>query len=54
MATQINFLSSQASALVAVDPSMLATQISELQTQIQASYEITSQLQQLSLVSYLK
>ena len=54
MSTQINFLSSQASALVAVDPSILATQISELQTQIQASYEITSQLQQLSLVSYLK
>ncbi len=54
MSTQINFLSSQASALVAVDPSILATQISELQTQIQASYEVTSQLQQLSLVSYLK
>ncbi len=54
MATQIDFLSSQANALVAVDPSMLATQISGLQTQIQASYEITSQLQQLSLVSYLK
>ena len=54
MATQISFLSSQASALVAVDPSMLATQISGLQTQIQASYEVTSQLQQLSLVSFLK
>ena len=54
MATQISFLSSQANALVAVDPSTLSTQISGLQTQIQASYEITSQLQQLSLVSYLK
>ena len=54
MATQISFLSTQANALVAVDPSTLSTQISGLQTQIQASYEITSQLQQLSLVSYLK
>ena len=54
MATQISFLSTQANALVAVDPSTLSIQISGLQTQIQASYEITSQLQQLSLVSYLK
>ena len=54
MATQISFLTTQANALVAVDPSLLATQISGLQTQIQASYEVTSQLQQLSLVTYLK
>ena len=54
MATQISFLSEQANAQVAVDPSLLATQISGLQTQIQASYEVTSQLQQLSLVTYLK
>lgn len=54
MGTQIDYLSSQAQAMVAVDPSALSTQISGLQTQIQASYEITSQLQQLSLVNYLK
>lgn len=54
MSTQIDYLSSQAQAMVAVDPSTLSTQISGLQTQIQASYEITSQLQQLSLVNYLK
>ena len=54
MSTQIDYLSTRASDMVAVDPSALATQISGLQTQIQASYEITSQLQQLSLVNYLK
>ncbi len=54
MTTQIDYLSSQADAMVAVDPSALSTRISGLQTQIQASYEITSQLQQLSLVNYLK
>jgi flagellar hook-associated protein 3 FlgL len=54
MTTQIDFLSTRASDMVAVDPSVLATQISGLKTQIQASYEITSQLQQLSLVNYLK
>ena len=54
MTTQIDYLSTRASDMVAVDPSVLATQISGLQTQIQASYEITSQLQQLSLVNYLK
>lgn len=54
MTTQIGYLSTQSSDLVGVDPSALATRISGLQTQIQASYEITSQLQQLSLVNYLK
>ena len=54
MSTQIDYLSTQAQSMVAVDPAALATRISGLQTQIQASYEITSQLQQLSLVNYLK
>lgn len=54
MTSQIDYLSTQSGDLVNVDPSVLSTQISGLQTQIQASYEITSQLQQLSLVNYLK
>lgn len=54
MATQISYLSTQSSDMVDVDPTALSTQISGLQAQIQASYEVTSQLQQLSLVSYLK
>ncbi len=54
MSAQIDYLSTQSTNMVSVDPSLLSTQISGLQTQIQASYEITSQLQQLSLVNYLK
>ncbi|MGI3904061.1 MAG: flagellar hook-associated family protein [Janthinobacterium lividum] len=54
MSSQIDYLSTQSTNMVSVDPSLLSTQISGLQTQIQASYEITSQLQQLSLVNYLK
>jgi flagellar hook-associated protein 3 FlgL len=54
MSSQIDYLSTQSSDMISVDPSALSTQISGLQTQIQASYEITSQLQQLSLVNYLK
>ena len=53
MTTQMNYLSTQSGDLVDVDASTLSTQISGLQTQIQASYEITSELQQLSLVNYL-
>jgi len=54
MTTQIGYLSTQASDLVSVDAAALSTRISGLQTQIQASYEMTAQLQQLSLVNYLK
>ena len=54
MATQVDYLSTQSGDMVDVDASTLSTQISGLQTQIQASYEITSELQQLSLVNYLK
>ncbi len=54
MATQISYLSTRSGDMVDVDASALATKLSGLQTQIQASYEVTSQLQQLSLVNYLK
>ncbi len=54
MSSQIDYLMTQSTNMVSVDPSLLSTKISGLQTQIQASYEITSQLQQLSLVNYLK
>ena len=54
MASQMTYLSTESIGLVAVDPSKLSTQISSIETQIQASYEITSQLQQLSLVNFLK
>ena len=54
VAAQIGYLSTRAGGMVDVDASALATQLSGLQSQIQASYEVTSQLQQLSLVNYLK
>ena len=53
MATQIGLLSGQSSTLQSSDSYALTTQISTLQTQIQASYEVTAKLQQLSLVNYL-
>ena len=52
MAAQITLLSSRASD-DKVDSYSLSTQLSSLQTQIEASYQMTSKLQQLSLVNYL-
>lgn len=54
MATQISLLSGRVNAMPAVDAYALSTQVSGLQTQIQASFELTSQLQQLSLVNFIK
>ena len=52
--SQVDYLTTQTASMVDVDPSDLSIKISDLKTQIQASYEITSELQQLSLVNYLK
>jgi flagellar hook-associated protein 3 FlgL len=53
MSAQSDVLKTQMDALVGVDAYDLPTQISNLQTQLQASYEVTSRLQSLSLVNYL-
>ena len=53
MAAQITLLSNESSTLNGVDPYALTTKVSSLQTQIQASYELTAKLQQMSLVNYL-
>ena len=53
MASQMTYLSTESNGLVAVDPTALSTKISSLETQMQASYEITAQLQKLSLTTYL-
>lgn len=53
LTTQINLISSQVSTKEGVDTYALTTQVSSLQTQIQASYELTAKLQQMSLVSYI-
>jgi flagellin-like hook-associated protein FlgL len=35
------------------DPTKISTQLTALQTQLEASYEVTAQISQLSLVHYL-
>jgi len=53
MSTQLNTLSTQIGALENVDTYAVSSQETELQTQIETAYELTSQLQQLSLTKYL-
>lgn len=50
---QVTFLKGSVSNLDDVDTYSLSTQITQLQTQLQASYELTSKLSTLSLVNYL-
>ena len=53
MSLQMNVLSTQISNLESVNTYEASTRVSELQTQIETSYALTSQLQQLSLVKFL-
>ncbi len=53
MSLQMNLLSTQISNLESVNTYEASTRVSELQTQIELSYSLTSQLQQLSLVKFL-
>jgi flagellar hook-associated protein 3 FlgL len=53
MSLQMNLLSTQVGGLESVNTYEVATRITDLQTQIETSYSLTSQLQQLSLVKYL-
>ncbi len=53
MSLQMNVLSTQISNLESVNTYDASTRVSELQTQIETSYALTSQLQQLSLVKFL-
>jgi flagellar hook-associated protein 3 FlgL len=53
MSAQMNILSTQIGNLEDVNPYQVATQVSNLQTQIETAYSLTSQLQHLSLVQYL-
>jgi flagellar hook-associated protein 3 FlgL len=53
MSAQISLLSAQAGDLDGVDAYALSTKVSSLQTQIQASYELTAQLSSMSLAQYL-
>lgn len=53
MSLQMNILSSQIGNLESVNAYEIATRVTDLKTQIETSYSLTSQLQQLSLVKYL-
>lgn len=53
MSLQMNILSTQIGNLESVNTYEVATRVTDLQTQIESSYALTSQLQQLSLVKYL-
>lgn len=53
MTVEMNVLSTQIGNLEGVDPLQASTEVTNLQTQIETSYELTSQLSQLSLVKYL-
>lgn len=53
MSAQMSILSTQIGNLENVNSYELSTRIADLQTQIETSYSLTSQLQQLSLVKYL-
>ncbi|HET6377500.1 MAG TPA: flagellar hook-associated family protein [Methylocella sp.] len=53
MSLQINILSMHIGDLENVNPYEAATRVASLQTQIQISYSLTSQLQHLSLVEFL-
>ncbi len=53
MSLQMDILSTQVSNLESVNTYEAQTRVSELQTQIETSYSLTAQLQQLSLVQFL-
>lgn len=53
MSSQIDLLNASVDKLVGVDPAALSTKVTQLQTQLEASYELTSRLSKLSLVNYL-
>ena len=50
---QVSVLTTNVDSLVGVDTAALSTKVTQLQTQLEASYELTSELSKLSLVNYL-
>ncbi len=53
MSVQMNTLTTQINNLENINPYQASTQVTDLQTQIETAYSLTSQLQKLSLVNYL-
>ena len=53
LSAQTTVLTNQVSDMTSVDPLALSTRVTSLQNQLQASYELTSRLQSLSLTNYI-
>jgi flagellar hook-associated protein 3 FlgL len=53
MTVQMNILTAQDGSLENVDPYLTATRVNNLTTQIETAYQLTAQMQQLSLAKYL-
>ena len=53
MSSQMSILQTQVGNLDDVDPNSVATQLNTLTTQIETAYQLTAQLQKLSLAQYL-
>ncbi len=51
--TQVSFLTKSINGLETVDPTEVTTQISSLTTQLEAAYQVTNRLNNLSLMDYL-
>jgi len=50
---EVNLLTSRVSDLESVDPAQLSIEINALKTQLETTYSLTAQLQNLNLVKYL-
>jgi flagellar hook-associated protein 3 FlgL len=53
MSTQITLMGSQLGGLDNIDAAKVATQLDSLTTQLETAYQVTAQLQKLSLAQYL-
>lgn len=52
--SQVNFLTKSIDNLEQVDPAAVTTQLSQISTALQAAYSLTSQINKLSILDYLK
>jgi flagellar hook-associated protein 3 FlgL len=50
---QVKFLSTSIDGLEQVDSASVLTQVTQLQTQLEAAYTITSQISKLSIMDYM-
>ena len=53
MSQQMTLLQTQVGSLDSIDPARVATELSQISTQLQASYQVTAKLYNLNLAQYL-